>query len=189
MPASLGPSFVEINYHSSFGFHTMTLPTLEYDQVNDEFQTWAAGVVDSVTMIEAFVDTLLPFFPTTVVFDNYTIYDLPTDPGPALPRKSAILTAKAGAVAAPGWTKAVQFTVTIRTATFGILKIVLLDIDSGNSFERQAAVTTPSDFTDMMAELTADTNAWSGRDNGQPNVFLQCSRTLNEKLRKSYRMT
>jgi len=189
MPSSLGPSFVEINYHSADGFHTMTLPTLEYDQGGDQFETWAAGTVDAVTMVEAFVDTLLPFFPTTVVFDNYTIYDLPTDPGPALPRKSAILTGKAGAVGAPGWTKAVQFTVTIRTTLFGILKIVLLDIDSGNSFARQAAVNTPSDFTDMMAELTSDANGWSGRDNGQPDVFLQCSRTLNEKLRKSYRMT
>jgi len=124
MPSSLGPSFVEINYHSADGFHTMTLPTLEYDQGGDQFETWAAGTVDAVTMVEAFVDTLLPFFPTTVVFDNYTIYDLPTDPGPALPRKSAILTGKAGAVGAPGWTKAVQFTVTIRTTLFGILKIV-----------------------------------------------------------------
>lgn len=189
MPNSLSPSFVEIDYHSAFGFHKMTIPTLQYDNVNDEFATWSAGVVDSTEMIEDFVDTLLPFFPSTVTFDNYTIFNKATPAAVPTPERSAILTGKVGGVATPGWNKAVQFTVTIRTEGFGILKIVLLDIDSGNSFERQGSVSTPSDFTSMMTQLTANNHGWSGQDDTQPNVFLQCSRTLNEKLRKSYRMT
>ena len=69
MPASPAPAYVRINYHSAYGQHTMQVPTLAWS--SNQFTTWASGSVTDSTMIDDLVALLLPFYPSTVTFDNW----------------------------------------------------------------------------------------------------------------------
>lgn len=184
MPASPSPAFVRINYHSPFGFHTMQIPTLAWDSGN--FATWAAGVVDDSTMIEDLVTLMLPFFPEGVIFDNWLIFSQPTPEDDPVPVAAGLFVLFEGTAALPGWTKAVQETITIRSTNFGVSKLVFLDAASGNSFE---PITVPDgSMTALLNEIGDTSKGWSAQDNGRPATFIKLSKTLNEKLRRAYRM-
>jgi len=104
-----------------------------------------------------------------------------------LPVNSGTFTGMEGTAAVPGWTKAVQLTMTVRSTLFGIAKYVFLDAASGDNYN---PIRTPdSSMTNMLTVLNDVTNGWAARDNGRPENFLGLTKTLNEKLRKAYRMT
>jgi hypothetical protein len=186
MPESQNPSFVKILYHSNAGPHTMEVPTLQWNE-SGTFDVWGGGTVVDHDMVEAFVTLLLPFFGSDTEFESFIIYNVPTPGAAPQPVASFPLSGMVGSASSPGWTTAVQGTFSIRTTLFGLFKITMLDGASGNSFAPSTAL--GGDALALFEELISDANGWSGRDNGQPNVFIKFTKTLNEKLRRSYRLT
>lgn len=192
MPSSLFPAFVKVQYHSSWGQHVMTIPTLNWvtgggEFASGQFVTWNDGAVEADVMINALVDEFLPFYPTSVVFDNYSIFTMASSTADPIPQYSAGFTDKDGLVATPGWSKAVQFTVNWRSAAAGRARTVLLDVDSGDNFSKQHTLTGLSDFSGILDQLSDNDLGWSAQDNSRITTFLSCTKTLNEKLRRQYR--
>lgn len=184
MPASPAPAFVRINYHSPYGPHTMQVPTLAWSA--GLFSTWASGTIDDDIMIGALVTTLLPFYPDDVTFDNWIVFSQPTPDDDPLPVDSGTFTGQDGTAVSPGWSKAVQLTMSVRSTNFGISKFVFLDAASGNNFD--PIRTADSAMIALMTVITDTTNGWSAQDNGRPDTFIGLTKTLNEKLRRAYRM-
>ena len=190
-PNSLFPAFVKVDYHSVFGVHSMVLPTRTWSPdgatVAGTFVDWDDNDTDADDMIQALVTLFLPFFIATTTFDLYTIYTMAAAGAKPVPVASAELGLDGTSVSTT-WAKAVQKTFTFRTDLFGILKLVFLDCPSGNNFDRVNAFGADAATLAILAALSADTNAWSARDNGKPDTVVQQATTLNEALRKTYRM-
>jgi len=193
MANALDPAFVQLNYHSQYGVHTATIPTLQWNSVASagnagQFETWGASDIDAKEMVEDLIDLMEPFYPTDVEYDGFTIFTMASAVAPALPVAGGILT-NVGTQAVPGFTQAVQTTIGWRTATFGLFKIVMLDSASGDDF---SIIRNPSVDVSLLAlhnYMIGNTHGWSGRDNARPTQFIKCTQTLNEKLRRSYRQT
>jgi len=193
MPASLSPAFVLLNYHSEFAPHKQIVPTLNwFDETSSggsgTFDSWTAGHIDADDMIKDLVNAMKDAYPTTITYDNYVIFtqaDATANPVPVAAGTLAI----DGTVVTPGWYKAVQGTFSWRTSAFGLSKLVLLDLASGDDFDKNNTVPGSGPLFNMNAEVTADAKGWSGQDNGQPMTFISVTKTLNEKLRRAYRMT
>lgn len=192
MANNLYPSYVQIRYHSIYGNHTMTLPTLRWNAGDlgtpGTFDTHDGVGIAADTMVEALVDTFLGFYPATVIFDTYEIFNAPVLSTPLVfnPVYGASL-ALEGADATPlGVDKAVQYTIGMRTTLFGRVQIVFLDIPTGNTWGN---VTTPDAAVNaVLAEFTATTNGWAGRDGGRPFYFTNISISMNKRLRRKYGM-
>jgi len=104
-------------------------------------------------------------------------------------RNHAAPLAIAGTGGGTGWAEAVEQTFIIRTAAFGLFKWIMLDVPTDNFFGKVNPADFSSDFTALMSNLTADTSIYAGRDNSKPNIVKQATITLNEKLRRAYKLT
>lgn len=186
MANALGPYYVQINYHGAQAPHTMTIPTLAWNSSQD-FDTHALGTIGDSLMITNLVDSMLDMFLSDTVFDNWTVFKqlLPTDK--PLPVNSGKFTGKVGTGALTGWAAAVEVQFIMRTVSFGIAKLVLLDAASSNVFF--PVLTPTTEQAAVIAEWTDIGNGWCGRDNTRPNVFLKLTKNLNQKLRQEYGYT
>lgn len=193
MPSSLSPAFVRINYHSAYGLHTQTIPTLDWAPTfaiggKGNFGTWDTIGYDADAMIQELITAEADIMPAGVEFDNYIIYTQATPTADPQPRASGTL-AIPGAVASPGWNKAVQVTISMRTSNFGIFKLVLLDAATGDDFAKET-VTVPMSALQAIFDILIDTaRGWSGQDNGRPETFISQTKDLNDRLRKTYRLS
>jgi len=192
MANSAAPTIILINSHSAFGFHKGQLNTLEWSPTpsvggSGSIATHNAGSVDADEMINDLIDLFVPFFPASNVWDNYVIFTYPTPEATPEPMASGTL-GQIGTSATPGWTKAVQQTLTFRTDLFGVAKIVMLDADSQDSFDKTLVVPPASPLEALVNMFTDEDLGWAGRDNGRPDTYLSATKTLNEKLRREYRM-
>lgn len=192
---SLAPAFIQIQYTSLFGLHTMTIPSVPFIQVPATGQ-WRfdlrGGAVDETplsTGIDDFLNVVREYFDNTTVFANYTAFTQTDAAAQPIPVETGTL-GKVGVFesGAGGWTKAVQTTLTWRTDTFGLYKLVMLDSVTGNNFDRKSGLPVGSRRKIVSDYITSQFTWLAGRDGGRPVTFLQEAVTLNEKLRKSYRM-
>lgn len=191
-PNSLYPSFVKIDYHSAYGSHVMTIPTLQWQatpNVNGAgaFTDWAASTRDADDMINQLVDLMAVFFKDDTTFDLYTIYNMTAPDADPNPVASKAL-GTAGSNSTTTWSKAVQTTFTFRTALFGIMKLVFLDAPSGGLFDRILSFDASPEAVAIRAALNSSSNGWAGRDGGRIDTLVQIAYTLNEKLRREYNM-
>ena len=138
------------------------------------------------SMVIGLLEVLDNFLPDTTSFLRATVYTLTSPTAIPTPRVGMALT-QVGEVAAPTQFKAWQHTYTFRTDTNTIFKLVLLDADTSTDQDKLIAP-VPANVQDVIDELVDPNNAWRGRSGGRPNLFLQVSYTMNERLRKSYRM-
>lgn len=190
---SLFPAFVRIDYTSAYGPHSMTIPAVPVEPTTvggSIYQFILRGAalpaqVDSA--VEDFVDVIKGYFPATVTFIAYTLFTMADPEATPTPVESGQLNI-AGTAGGTTWSKAVQNTITWRTDEFGIFKLVLLDSISNNNFDKITAPAEGGTLEAISDYVTADVTWIAGRDGGRPNVFLQQATTLNEKLRRSYRM-
>lgn len=191
MPFALDPAFVRIFYHTAFGQHVMTIPTLEWDQ---SIGTNGAGgylnhignPVDAVDMIEALVNELADFQPATAEFDNAIIYRQFTPT--SIPAPVRAVTLGIPGVSASADVPASQATMTMRTLMFNIVKLTWFDAAPTTDFLPQRTLPASGQPLDLFNVFSDDDWAWVGRDGSQPNQFIQVSYTLNEALRKQYRL-
>jgi hypothetical protein len=128
------------------------------------------------------------FFNPNITFDSYIVWNYPSVEANPQPVKSKTL-GIAGTGTGGGWYKAVQATWSIRAANFSEMKLVFLDANSADDYDKIENFVGLTAVTAVMAILSADTNGWSSRGNSKPTTLTQITYTLNEKLRRSYRMT
>lgn len=186
---SLYPSFVRIFYHSQFGSHVMTLPTLQYSSAAigtlGEFATWDAGSTDADEMINALVDDIAGLYvEDETTFDNYEIFNMATPTSDPTWQYGGTLGVTGTLASAVGWREAVQCTYTFRTSLGGIARLVLLDRPTENVFARLTTLSAPEAL--IATELGSTARGWAGRDGGQFAVFKNQTITLNERLRREY---
>lgn len=191
MANARGPWYVRLNYVSAYAPHSATIQTREWTPTasvggHGQFLNWNDLGTDADAMVNGLANTMCLFLPTTVTFQTWQVFNQPEDPGPSFPRDGNVFTGVIGIDATSSWSKAVEFTINTRTTGFGAQKIVLLDMASRNDFN--PAVTPSTDMNTLLTELFDMGNGWAGRDNLRPAVFVSATKTLNEKLRKSYRM-
>lgn len=186
---SLFPAYVEIDYHSTYSPHKMTIPTLNWNSGGTfgDFETHAGGAIAAETMVDAMITALKAFVPASVAFDGWTVFTKASPTAQAVPR--TFKTSGVVGTAGLSWNKAVQLTISAKTDNAGDARLVLMDAASGDNFDLITPATITASYTALFAEWFADTNGWAGRDDGLPYYFTQASLTLNEKLRKQYHMT
>ena len=188
MENSLSPAFVRINYTTAFGVHSMTVPTVP---VFLDGATWKFTLRDEVTPtsvlteITAYVNLLKVFFNATTTFVDFILYVQDSPATTPVPFYSATL-AIVGTSGATAWAKAVQRTWTFRADDFGLFKLVMLDVPN-DGFDRVTA-TQAGAQTSLKNYIIGANTPIAARSGGKPTVFLQFVDTLNDKLRKAYRM-
>jgi hypothetical protein len=191
MANSLAPGFIVINEHSEFGLHKRVLPTRVWTGLTGSSGTyvpWGGGTISDHDMVFSFVTKIKEVMVTTYHFDDYTVYTQADENSPPLPRFTEIIDI-AGLLTAADAVPASQGTMTFRTAAFGKFKLTLLDAIPSGDFLPQRPGDFTTDQSNLALEIESDANAWQARDGSQITTLLRLTWTLNEKLRKAYRLT
>lgn len=192
MPIDNYVSRVLLTYKTPFSTHIQALPTQEWNAGigtagKGGYLTWNGDPRDADDMIKDLVDKFCKMYNDTTTYNHYVIQSRVTINDVWLPMAESNLT-KDGTGTITGWEEAVQRTYMIRdTSIQSFSRLILLDAGTDNSFGKYTTLT--SDETEIIAELTDPDNAWSSRQGYRPNAFKNLTITLNEKLRKEYKLT
>lgn len=186
---SLFPAFVRITYHSPFGIHIMTLPTLPFNNADPgvvgQFDTWNAVGIDGDLMVDNLVTELAKQYQAgDATFDSFDVFTLANATADPEWRYGGALAVPGSSLALIGWRQAVQATFTFRTTLAGIMRLVLLDKPTNNAFGRYT-VPGPDEAT-LIAQISSVANGWAGRDGGRPLVFKNVTIKTNDRLRREY---
>lgn len=190
-----GPTVVRLEYQSEFGFHVAQIPTRAWSAPTSgeplgTVPRWSDDTqIDLFDMLDGYIDLLLPFFKDTCSFNTATVLTQATPTSALVPQISALLSAKIGTAATPGWYKAVQNTITMRDTANNIAKYVLLDSASFNDWNPIHNLASVPAVEDIVTYLFDNDLAFSSQGDNRPLTFLGVFKTLNEKLRRRYRMT
>lgn len=194
MQNSLSPAFVRINYVTVYGPHVMTIPSVAINpdvaQAPSGYEFVLRGLALPVEVDEAvndFVAILLNFYPPSATFVDYTLFSQPTPEDLPVPVWSGTLGLSGNGFVTSIWDKATESTWSFRADDFTLMKLCLLDSRIG-SFDKQVVIAGGSAEADLRDYVTADVTWLASRGGGRPANFLQISKTLNEKLRRSYKM-
>lgn len=186
----LYPAFVVIDYTSEFGQHKQTLPTLAWSGTGlgdpGNFDTHDAVGVSALTMITAFITARRALIPDTTNLVSYTIYNMPTMTSIPQPVYTAAIGLAGTDVTTTGQAKAVQWTMSIRSTNFGILRYTELDRPSNDNWGNVTSMDAAA--LGVFNELSDAGMGWAARDNGKPGGFMGISITLNKRLRRKYDM-
>lgn len=190
----LYPSFIKVEYHSTFAPHVMLLPTRQWNPLGGTtghggYVAWDDSDRDADGMIIDLITELTKICSDEVDFDNYIIYNVPTPGASPIPVAGDDCNALTGIDGTPGWFKATQFTYTFFDTAFNTVKLVLLDASSNGDFSRRSPGSLTSDESSPSAEFMLDTNAWSSRAGFRPSVLRSLAVTINDKLRREYGMS
>jgi hypothetical protein len=189
---SLYPSYVVINYHSSYGKHKATIPTRQWNALlgtngKGGYLNWNEVEVDAADMFEAYAGAWKGMFPSDVSLDDYIIYDYDGDPDNSPNPVAGDTLALAGTEGTPVSFKAVMSTMTYFDTSYDGGKIISLDCASLGEWERRTTPTTAEAAT--FAVLSDFDWAFSSRSNLRPNLLRSITRKLNDELRKQYGMS
>jgi hypothetical protein len=196
MANSLFPGYVDVEYTSVYGPHAMRLPIraepdFDADPTLTQLEMWDLTPRSLFDMVTDLVTALAAYYPATTDFQLYSVWTLATPTSDPVFRQVSRFGVSpiSGSGTSVGWDKATQLTHTFRTSGGGVSKLVALDAGSFNAWNKQTDPTGSADLLAVIAEWTSGAAGWAGRDGFQPTTFLQLTKTLNEELRKSYRMT
>jgi len=192
-PNSLSPASCVISYHTTFGSHKMTIPTLAWLPTNisgalGSYQAWDLSTIDAEVMVNALIDLLKALVPSSTVFDTATVYTQATSTSDNIPRRQ-VAVGTAGTSTGGSFPQAVSSTMNFKTLGNGDQKLVLLDTPLGASGFVAVHPAFTGAFAAVETEFTAVSNAWSGRDDTRPAVLRKVTFDLNDKLQKQYRMS
>lgn len=194
-PNSLYPGYIQLDYHSVHAPHHEIIPTTPWfpTSISGTLGSYAGHngtPVDAEDMVNELVDALKVYYLSSTLFDLATVFTIANELAPvAIPRASIALSV-AGTSASAAPSKAVQNVFTFRTEEAHVLKLYLLDAPViGGNFDRNARGTWSANEIALEGVIKADGNAWVGRDGAQISSGIAVTKTLNEKLRKAYRMT
>jgi len=190
---SLSPASVVIDYHTAFAAHKMTIPTLQWLPTNisgnlGSYQAWDLSTIDAEAMVDALVTKLAALVPATTSFDLATAYTQATPTSDNIPVRSVAL-GTPGTLVGGTFPQAVSCTMNFKTLGNGDAKIILLDVPLGASGFVALHAPFATGFTDVEAEITGVSNAWSGRDDTRVANLRKVTFDLNDRLQKQYRMS
>jgi hypothetical protein len=169
----------------------MTIPTLEWFPTSitgtlGSYQAWNGSPIDAEVMITAFLDTVKKFLKANGAIDNVTVFTQATSTSPNIPRASKAL-AVTGTSADSTAEAAVSRTFNFKTAINGNMKIVILDSPLPSTWLNKVL---PASFTsneqDLVDEILANSNAWSGRDDSDISTCRSITWDVNDKLQRKY---
>lgn len=192
-PNSLSPAFVRIEYQTLYAPHTMTIPSVPLiDAIDPEeppfFDLRGAAIdVQASDAVEDFVDVLKNMCTLGTSFQSYTIFKQPTPEDVPQPVYSAALT-QVGVLDNDPLSKAMQQTFSFRATDFTIYKLVVLDQRPMMGTGRVVGTLGNLAYQAVVDYIKSDVTWFASRGGGRPATFLQLATTLNEKLRRSYRM-
>jgi hypothetical protein len=191
MEHGLGPSFVEILYHSAYAQHKQTIPTRDWNSAagggpDGGFTAWDASTIGAEDMITALVALATSLFPVTVNFDSWVVKSNVGVDSSFVPVAAGAFTDQVGTVIDHGWDVATQFVWTFYDTAFNTAKLTLLDVASLDNFNRRASSTQSVYEAAYSAELMAMTNAWSSRAGFRPASVRSMSCGINDELKKQY---
>jgi len=185
----LYPSYVKIYYTSAYAPHTMTLPTRQWTGAAGtpgEYEAWDASSIAGDTMIEALITAMLPNNLATTAFNSYEIFDVPVMGEPAVWKYGKYVSGQVGTLVNTGSARSNQYTMTFKCTDGNLLKVVNLDTPVGNSWGNVIGLSARDE--DISIEILAATNAWQGRQGGQPIAFSNITISQNKRLRRKYDM-
>lgn len=189
---SRNPAFIQLDYHSPYAPHKQQLCLKDWFPVSSGHPMGTCTAhdntsVDLADMINNLVDVMAPFALSDTSWDLATVYTQAAATGPAFPQASMALT-QVGSSPGAAPRKATEVTFVMRTASFGIVKMVLLDVPVNTNFD--PVLNGDFSATDLafLDEFEAPQNAWVGMDNSKPQTGIKKTFNLNQKLRKEYRM-
>jgi len=190
---TLRPSYGRLDYHSSYGPHSQSIPTKQWLQTSitgtlGSYINWDSDAIDAEDMWDQYVDEAKGLLPTTSGFDLITIFNWDDGLAKFLPVASKAL-AVAGTATPANVNKAVSLTLNMRTLGGQPFKLVYLDYvlaDAEFNKITPAAFSTPMEDVVNIVSLT--TLAFAGRDNTRPSAAISGTFDLNDALRKQYRM-
>lgn len=183
-----GPDYVQFFSHSAFGVHVQQLSTTPFDVGASTFNKHSGGTIDAQTMFNDLVDKILSFYPNTFAYDTWRVFSKP-DPGDVpLLVAAGQFTSKIGTGTGVGWDKATQLTISALGATGTKGRLVLLDAGTNDDWDGVFTLPGSGSLFDTFTEWSNVDRGWRTRGNERPQTFLEMSKTLNEKLRREYRM-
>lgn len=183
-------SYIKIFYTTAFGVHSHTVPCRPIVTVGlgdpGSVETWGGDDTGPDTMAKALIDKLMEVVPATTSYNKYVLYKWQPAEFYYAPFFEESYGGAGTAVGLSGQAKANQNTLSIRTAGFSLLKLVLLDRPNNNTWGNQSPV--PSDYAEVVEQLTSPDQAWSGRDNTRPVSATNVTISQNKRLRRKYGM-
>lgn len=189
---ALFPGYGDVRYHSSWGVHHATVCTREWYasplvplNVLGQYQNWSELPCDGEEMWDEYVLRWKAFFPASVILDSITIYTKATPTSVAIPRAVKAY-GIAGTEVDPGWSQAVERTWMLRDTEFNVIKSVMLDAQSGNTFNRVTNISASPESLAYFGMLSALGWAFQSRAGFRPATFQSLTTGLNDKLRRSY---
>lgn len=189
----LQPSYIRLDYSSSYGPHSQTIPTVQWLPTPitgdmGSFVNWNTVPVDAEDMIDTLVAEAKTLLPTTTTYNLATIFNWDTGAEKFFPVATKAL-AVAGTVTPANVNKAVSFTLNMRTIGGQPFKMVFLDyVLTGAEFNKILPISFAAGMVDVAAILSSQDWGWSGRDNTRPAIPVSGTFDLNNALRKQYRM-
>ena len=191
MPESPNPAFVVIDYHSVRGPHKMQIGLTGITNIGasaDLLQAtaWDASSPLILDMVTDLVTEIVPRYPATAAFDSCSIFSQP-DPEDLPLFVGAFSISSIGTAATPGWFDATQESINMRDSLGFMAKLSLMDFASGNDFGKYLNPVTIG-VDGIFDQLSASSNAWMSRAGNQISSFISRTATLNEKLRRAYRL-
>lgn len=185
------PCALKFEYTSEFAPHTALIPTRLITNpsaapIDWTMTNWDGDAISVKDMIDDFLTEWVKRFPSSVEFNTVTPFVWATPTSDPIPGQSYAVN-EPGTATAGGTNKATQETLSFRDTEGAIVKIVSLDFDAGGGFNR--VTNTGSIGIGELVELfTSEEWGWSSRNGQRPATFIARTATLNEKLRRSYRM-
>lgn len=192
MANTLYPAYVRVDYTTVFGQHSMNIPVNEVTPGatfgENTVASWDAGDINLSAMITDFIELLIPFYTEDDSFDLKTLFTLATPTSDPVWRNQVGLVGVVGTGADIGWQKAVQTTISIRSTEGGVFRVQMMDSGSFDDWNKLTNLATIPAVQDIVDFVTDPANGFRARDGGRPAAFIEMSKTLNEQLRKSYKM-
>lgn len=191
MAESSNPAFVEISYHSVYGPHTMRLGLTGINNIGASADLLQATAWDSSTplildMVTALVTEMVPRHPASSAFDSCSVFSQPdADDLPLF--VGAFSVSSIGTAATPGWFAAAQETINMRDTLGFMARLQMMDFASGDDWGKYLNPVTIG-VDGIYGELSSSSNAWMSQAGNQIGSFISRTATLNEKLRRSYRL-
>jgi hypothetical protein len=183
----LYPAFIKVNYHSLFGNHTMTIPTLPWSDTPNvggagSLPQWDSGMIDVYDMMSTYVDLLGDIMPDTIMFDDFIVFKYDDPDG--LPHPVAGKALGIPGLLSEDSVRAASATLNFRTTSFHPFKVVLLDTVPAADFRD----TLPADFSvgqqALVDFLLGNDHGIAGRDGNQPYQAISITYNINDKLKQ-----
>lgn len=188
-----GPVFAKVEYSSIYAPHVAIIP-LRDEWVDTgtslgSITPWDGGSdITVISMFEDYMNAWAELLNDTSSFNGITIYTQPDPDVPAQPQASVAVSVPGLLTDAPG-DLATQVTLSFRDTEFFLARLTMLDIPVGSDFTKKTPFTVVADIQAVINVFISEDNAFASRHGFRPSQFIAQTTTVNDSLRRAYRLT